>query len=531
MNKLPTKQIYLLMVIIVGIIALSVYSTYALFTFESETSNIVNIHTPNSLTITENVYEYQQITIPANTVSTTDVDIYNNYDYDVCYSVWYKLINENIDESKIQIFQISNNNITSSGVLSSTENLRITIAVINDNEQDIKINIGIIGEKMETSSCSLNLSSDKKIISSTYESIENLNEHILKEKDNIKEEQEGYLTYKTINTVETYKSTDNIYISNKFNYKTELFTLEDFNVNIDDIIEKNLLQDNDIYLCKEDKQCNILYKISDIKKENNNDEIYYQITLSEKLIGYLGGNNGLRKVNNKDYIYYGDNPNNYVYFNCTNPNDTETCELWQILGLYYNEELKEYNTKIIKHDSIGTYQYDNTLENDIVWNKSTLYKYLNEKYDLKNNYSNYIENTNEKMQIVTLEDNKIISLQDTYEAKINIIDLYDYIYTTNCNINNIEQYSIECLKNNWLNNIELGNIWTNTIKEINIIDNDNLETEEEIITKTNYAYSVGNTILSNSLNQELDIRPVVSLKTRIVLVSGDGSFTNPYIIK
>ena len=32
MNRLPTKQIYLLVVIIVGIIALSLYSTYAIYT-------------------------------------------------------------------------------------------------------------------------------------------------------------------------------------------------------------------------------------------------------------------------------------------------------------------------------------------------------------------------------------------------------------------------------------------------------------------------------------------------------------------
>ena len=63
MNKLPTKQIYLLTIIIVGIIALSVYSTYAIFTFESETSDIVSIHTPKSLNISENIYEYQQLSI------------------------------------------------------------------------------------------------------------------------------------------------------------------------------------------------------------------------------------------------------------------------------------------------------------------------------------------------------------------------------------------------------------------------------------------------------------------------------------
>ena len=51
MNKLPTKQSYLLIIIIVGIIALSIYSTYAIFTFEGSTSDIVSLYTPNSLKI------------------------------------------------------------------------------------------------------------------------------------------------------------------------------------------------------------------------------------------------------------------------------------------------------------------------------------------------------------------------------------------------------------------------------------------------------------------------------------------------
>ena len=84
MNKLPTKQIYLLIIIIVGIIALSIYSTYAIFTFEGSTSNIVSLYTPNSLKINESVSEYQQVTVDASSYTTTDIDIYNTHDYEVC---------------------------------------------------------------------------------------------------------------------------------------------------------------------------------------------------------------------------------------------------------------------------------------------------------------------------------------------------------------------------------------------------------------------------------------------------------------
>ena len=80
MNKSRVKQLYLLIVIISGIITLSVYSTYSIFTLENSTSNIVSIHTPNTLKIDAKVTEYKQVTIPKNSYISTDIDIYNNYD-------------------------------------------------------------------------------------------------------------------------------------------------------------------------------------------------------------------------------------------------------------------------------------------------------------------------------------------------------------------------------------------------------------------------------------------------------------------
>ena len=227
MNKLPAKQIYLLAIIIIGIIALSGYSTYALFTFESSTSNIVNIHIPKSLQISENTYEYQQLVVEPNTIITTDVDIYNRYDYDICYSIWYKLVGNNIDESKVQIFENSNKVLTTSGLLTKESNIRVTITIINDFDKQIKVNLGTIGTQKNGDVCSINLENDKKTINVSYDNPKNLSETILEKKDEIKEEETNYLTYKNENKVINYKETDKIYISEKFTYNNELFTLED----------------------------------------------------------------------------------------------------------------------------------------------------------------------------------------------------------------------------------------------------------------------------------------------------------------
>ena len=451
MNKLPAKQIYLLFIIIVGIITLSVYSTYALFTFEGSTADIVTIHTPKSLKISENIYEYQQITAEPNKITTTDVDIYNDYEYEICYSVWYKILGDTDAQNKIQIFEKTDKNLKTSGVISPGTHLRITIVITNDNDSEIKINLGTIGAQKKENSCSLNLSDDKSTITVSHEKIDILTTKILEDKEKKHEIEEGYLTYKDIEEKITFKSTDKIYASNKFKYENEIFTIDaEKELTFQEVIKENHLQLSDIYFCKErTKNCQILYKISEIEKEEieienspkpNDKIIYYHITKTEKMIGYRKGENGIRKVNEKDYVYYGDNPNNYVYYNCINNDDLNTCELWRIVGFFYNEKTKEYNPKIVRNESIGKYQYDNKIDNEENkssnnWSESTLHKYLTEEYKFKNNYEIYIDDFTQSLERIPNLDIDIKNMRvkdEKIETKINLLNLSDYLNSSSC---------------------------------------------------------------------------------------------------
>ena len=588
MNKIPAKQIYLLTIIIVGIITLSVYSTYALFTFESETSNVVTIHTPTTLQISENIYEYQQVLVKENSVVTIDIDIYNSFDYDVCYSIWYKIIGE-FEEDKVQIFQKSNELLTSSGVLAAQKNVRVTVAIINDNEKDIKINLGTVSDELKTDSCSLNISKDKKVISKTYEKTESLNEFILSQSKGkeVEDKYGGYYIHQDDNQILTYKNTDKILISNKITYKDELFTLENpVNLTIDEIIKEKYLEENEsVYYCKGENQCQILYKITKLEKQPNEEEgqlivedekkeIYYDITLSDKMIGYSSGVNGIRKVNDQDYIFYGDNPNNYVYYNCKNNDDESTCELWRIVGLYYNEETKNYNIKIVRNDSIGKHQYEKEeveIE-QLKWTDSALYKQLTEEDEekkeieesepkKKHEYEIYTDKFKQRIETLESLDKEIKKETESLDSKINLLTLSDYVYTSNCKINSVTKLTKDCIKKSWLNDIEMGSAWTLTYtKEIEVIEEpenneeENIETEEnnqelteevpsenpeesteekeepkEIITY--YVYSVGNEIAKHNLTEKLEVSPALYLKSRMLIVSGEGTFISPYIIK
>ena len=56
--------------------------------------------------------------------------------------------------------------------------------------------------------------------------------------------------------------------------------------------------------------------------------------------------------------YYGANPNNYIYFNCSDYSNqsSSTCETWRIIGVF------DGNVKIMRNENIGIMAYDNDNE-------------------------------------------------------------------------------------------------------------------------------------------------------------------------
>lgn len=540
MNKLPTRQIYLLSIIVIGIISLSVYSTYAIFTLESETSDIVNIHTPNSLEISTDMYEYKQITIPKNSYIETDIDLYNNHETKLCYSVWYKTIEtSSIDTSAVKIYENTKDGLTSSGTLEPITNRRISVLIINDNDSEAKVNIGLASSPSDDT-CKLNISKDKSLITSTINEPEELSTKLI---ENIKVEtkEANYLTYKSISEEITLTNDNKIYISDKFTYKDEIFTLTNpLEINIEEIEKYVSNELKNYYTCLTEDSCRSLYKINEIKVETKEDilettedeseEKIYKIINHDRLIGYLGGENGLRKLTENDitnYVYYGDNPNNYIYYNCINELDTKTCELWRIIGLFYDETTDKYLTKIIKDEHLEPSKYSET---NNLWDKSIINEYLNEEYILNNKgYANEITFKEENIIDLNKKLTEISSLINENKTKITIMKLSDYLNASVCTNKLINEYDETCLNNNWLNKNNNLNEWTTSVKIEEPIINE--ETGETITPQNNTLYTVGNNIQENIFTDELNVRPVVYLKSRIFLIDGEGTFENPYIIK
>ena len=84
-----------------------------------------------------------------------------------------------------------------------------------------------------------------------------------------------------------------------------------------------------------------------------NNSIQYQVSSASLMNDRLGGTT--TSLDGGNIRYYGANPNNYIYFNCSDyGNQTnDTCELWRIIGVF-NGKLK-----LIRGSQIGDYSLDN----------------------------------------------------------------------------------------------------------------------------------------------------------------------------
>lgn len=263
--------------------------------------------------------------------------------------------------------------------------------------------------------------------------------------------------------------------------------------------------------------------------------------------------NSIMFDNFENYRYYGANPNNYVYFNCDDYSNqsSSTCEVWRIIGVFNNEFLT-HQIKIIRNESIGTYQTTEvgneyigaftdsylsyTLNNEAgskeatYWsrtlgtcNLNTNYKCDFSKTGLKNtttrdlisNVSWFIPNSTEGDLYPNELYQREIDGSTTAGEMISIMYKSDYGYATDirkCNIQVNLYNSSECTENNWLF----------------------LGSREWIMgtTENNYYLSYivveNGTVRTYRLTSKANVRPTLYLKTEQTIKSGTGTLADPY---
>ena len=261
---------------------------------------------------------------------------------------------------------------------------------------------------------------------------------------------------------------------------------------------------------------------------------------------------------NNNIRYIGANPNNYVYFNCSdysNQSDN-TCEKWRIIGVFKNitkeDGTKEDLVKIIRNDFIGELRWDSNSVND--WSKASLQKTLNGEYYNGTYKTGALKNDTTRNAIESVvwnlggsSTNKDVTASMFYErergttvysgrpttwtGKIAIMYPSDYGYATsggsttdraNCLAKELYNWDgsgvSDCKNNDYLFKSTYTQ-WTLALYS----------------SYSNGAFKVGTKGFVSSgsdVSDTLAVRPAAYLKSDILLSGvGDGSSTSPYQLK
>ena len=338
-GKLPIKESYLLIIIIVGILSLSMYSSFALFSLEKTTSNdIVTMKAANNIETNINVYEYKTVTVDANSNLAVMVNVKNTTSDSIYYGVYYENAPVGVRVTKIDW---SENNAT--GNISGNTTLPVELMIINDTNSSVTINIGVAGG----SSNELGLPDGKILVT---------------------EEFDTGAFYNTLPTMDD-SDVEIKYDANNITYFKDLVTCTDNGSGCKIVLVRPsstkdltagehtvlyVLENNDGYRVKFNKKINLksgTNAVELITKKNDNStgdsgSGVYKVTHSAIPASSSATGSEIPAVT--DYRYYGPSPDNYI---CLDMEGGSTCpdkHLYRIIGSIYEEKENTNRIKVIK---------------------------------------------------------------------------------------------------------------------------------------------------------------------------------------
>ena len=338
-GKLPIKESYLLIIIIVGILSLSMYSSFALFSLEKTTSNdIVTMKAANNIETNINVYEYKTVTVDANSNLAVMVNVKNTTSDSIYYGVYYENAPVGVRVTKIDW---SENNTT--GNISGNTTLPVELMIINDTNSSVTINIGVAGG----SSNELGLPDGKILVT---------------------EEFDTGAFYNTLPTMDD-SDVEIKYDANNITYFKDLVTCTDNGSGCKIVLVRPsstkdltagehtvlyVLENNDGYRVKFNKKINLksgTNAVELITKKNDNStgdsgSGVYKVTHSAIPASSSATGSEIPAVT--DYRYYGPSPDNYI---CLDMEGGSTCpdkHLYRIIGSIYEEKENTNRIKVIK---------------------------------------------------------------------------------------------------------------------------------------------------------------------------------------
>jgi len=269
--------------------------------------------------------------------------------------------------------------------------------------------------------------------------------------------------------------------------------------------------------------------------------------------------------------YYGESPQNYVFFNCGDYNNqsTSTCERWRIIGLFKGVTLSDGTTadllKITRAAVIGNYSWDASQINE--WTESDVMKLLNPGYSSSTiNGSFYYNSGSGKCY------NGINNATTTCNFSSNGLGStdYNYINTVKWNIgaySQVETYANVIYPNERGSAVSTSGrktVWTGPVglmyptdygyaadfsicsENLNNYDVDSnchdknwlytgaaqwlMTPSKDYTTTAWYINSAGYVGSYYNTRYAYGVRPVIYLKANVLSKDGCGSFSDPYHI-
>ena len=163
--RIPLKESYLLIIIIVGILSLCMYSSFALFSLEKTTSkDIFTMKAASDIETTLKIFEYKKITVSAGDNTSVMVNVNNDTGGSIYYGVFYEMVSPSTKTDDIGIYKIDWSANATSGSITNGSKLPVEIIIINNSSSDITLNIGVAG----SDSNELGLPDGKTLITETF---------------------------------------------------------------------------------------------------------------------------------------------------------------------------------------------------------------------------------------------------------------------------------------------------------------------------------------------------------------------------
>ena len=139
----PIKESYLLLLIVLGLVSLGIYTTYAMFTSSVE---IGDISLDTTLQYTFKINSNEQFTIGSNSRIRFNAIVENDMSDTISYGVYYKMINPSTKEDNLIISEVTDSDtLKTSGPIESGLDKKITIplVIINNTSSEVTVEIGV----------------------------------------------------------------------------------------------------------------------------------------------------------------------------------------------------------------------------------------------------------------------------------------------------------------------------------------------------------------------------------------------------